>query len=117
SLRPEAAGIEILQPRARVDFGQGDPYITRLNWRKDTRVNAIASDVTAVPLAHRSALMARVVELARRVAASDANLLVAGESGTGKGLLARFIHEASPRRKGPFVTITCANIAADLLES
>jgi DNA-binding NtrC family response regulator len=80
-------------------------------------VNAIASDVTAVPLAHRSALMARVVELARRVAASDANLLVVGESGTGKGLLARFIHEASPRRKGPFVTITCANIAADLLES
>ncbi len=80
-------------------------------------MNAIASDVTAVPLAHRSGLMARVVELARRVAASDANLLVAGESGTGKGLLARFIHEASPRRQGPFVTITCANIADDLLES
>ncbi|HKB07516.1 MAG TPA: sigma-54 dependent transcriptional regulator [Candidatus Polarisedimenticolia bacterium] len=80
-------------------------------------MNAIASDVSAVPLAHRSTLMARVVELARRVAASDANLLVVGESGTGKGLLARFIHDASPRREGPFVTITCANIAADLLES
>ena len=80
-------------------------------------MNAIASDVTAVPLAHRSALMARVVDLARRVASSDANLLVAGESGTGKGLLARFIHETSPRHSGPFVTITCANIAADLLES
>ncbi|HYS06610.1 MAG TPA: sigma-54 factor interaction domain-containing protein, partial [Candidatus Dormibacteraeota bacterium] len=80
-------------------------------------MNAIASDVLAVPLVHRSALMARVVELARRVAGSDANLLVVGESGTGKGLLARFIHEASARRRGPFVTITCANIAADLLES
>jgi len=80
-------------------------------------VNAIASDVLAVPLVHRSALMARVVDLARRVAGSDANLLVVGESGTGKGLLARFIHEASARRQGPFVTITCANIAADLLES
>jgi two-component system, NtrC family, response regulator HydG len=80
-------------------------------------VNAIASDVMAVPLVHRSALMARVVDLARRVAGSDANLLVVGESGTGKGLLARFIHEASGRRRGPFVTITCANIAADLLES
>jgi DNA-binding NtrC family response regulator len=80
-------------------------------------VNAIASDVTAVPLVHRSALMARVVDLARRVAGSDANLLIVGESGTGKGLLARFIHEASARRRGPFVTITCANIAADLLES
>ena len=80
-------------------------------------MNAFALAVTVVPLVHRSALMARVVELARRVAASEANLLVVGESGTGKGLLARFIHEASPRRQGPFVTITCANIAADLLES
>jgi len=80
-------------------------------------VNAIASVVTAVPLVHRSALMGRVIDLARRVAASDANLLVVGESGTGKGLLARFIHDASSRRQGPFVTIACANIAAELLES
>jgi len=80
-------------------------------------VNAIAPDVTAAPLLHRSVLMARVVDLARRVAQSDANLLLVGESGTGKGVLARFIHEASPRRSGPFVTITCANIAVDLLES
>ncbi len=80
-------------------------------------MNAIASGVTAVPLVHRSTLMARVVELARRVAGTDANLLLVGENGTGKGLLARFIHEASARRQGPFVTITCANIAADLLES
>src|SRR5213594_537807 len=113
----KTAGTEELPPLARVDIGEGDPYITRLDRRKDTRVNAIASDVTAVPLAHRSALMARVVDLARRVASSDANLLVVGESGTGKGLLARFIHETSPRHSGPFVTITCANIAADLLES
>jgi two-component system, NtrC family, response regulator HydG len=80
-------------------------------------VNAIASAVTVVPLVHRSALMARVMELVQRVAASEANLLLVGESGTGKGLLARFIHDASPRRNGPFVTITCANIAVDLLES
>ncbi|PYT37314.1 MAG: hypothetical protein DMF52_03930 [Acidobacteria bacterium] len=113
----KTAGTEELPPLARVDIGEGDPYITRLDRRKDTRVNAIASDVLAVPLVHRSALMARVVDLARRVAGSDANLLVVGESGTGKGLLARFIHEASARRQGPFVTITCANIAADLLES
>src|SRR6266436_3816694 len=94
----KTAGTEELPPLARVDIGEGDPYITRLNRRKDTRVNAIASDVLAVPLVHRSALMSRVVDLARRVAGSDANLLVVGESGTGKGLLARFIHEASARR-------------------
>ncbi len=80
-------------------------------------MSAIAPDVTAAPLVHRSALMARVIDLARRVAQSEANLLLIGESGTGKGVLARLIHEASPRRSGPFVTITCANIAVDLLES
>jgi len=80
-------------------------------------VNAVAPDVTSAPLLHRSALMGRVLDLARRVARSEANLLLIGESGTGKGVLARLIHEASPRRAGPFVTIACANIAVDLLES
>jgi DNA-binding NtrC family response regulator len=80
-------------------------------------VNAIASVVVTGSLAHRSALMARVMDLARRVAQTDANILLVGESGTGKGLLARFIHDASPRRVGPFVTIACANIPAELLES
>ena len=80
-------------------------------------MNAVAPDVTSAPLLHRSALMGRVLDLARRVARSEANLLLIGESGTGKGVLARLIHEASPRRAGPFVTITCANIAVDLLES
>jgi two-component system response regulator HydG len=80
-------------------------------------VNAIASDLAASPLVHRSALMARVVALARKVAASDASLLLVGESGTGKGILARYVHDVSPRRGGPFVTIACANVAVDLLES
>jgi len=80
-------------------------------------VNAIASDLAAAPLVHRSVLMERVVALARKVAASDASLLLVGESGTGKGILARFIHDVSPRRSGPFVTIACANVAVDLLES
>ena len=80
-------------------------------------MNAIASDLAAAPLVHRSVLMERVVALARKVAASDASLLLVGESGTGKGILARFIHDVSPRRSGPFVTIACANVAVDLLES
>jgi two-component system response regulator FlrC len=80
-------------------------------------VSAPAPVAAAGPLAHRSARMARLMELARRVAQSDANVLLCGESGTGKGLLARFLHDASPRRAGPFVTISCANIPAELLES
>jgi two-component system response regulator HydG len=61
--------------------------------------------------------MAGLMELARRVARSDANILLCGESGTGKGMLARFLHDASARQAGPFVTITCANIPGELLES
>src|SRR5262245_62787929 len=61
--------------------------------------------------------MARLYEVAQRVALTDANVLLTGESGTGKGALARFLHDASPRAAGPFVTITCANIPSELLES
>ncbi len=80
-------------------------------------VAASAPVFSAGPLVHRSERMARLLDLARRVARSEANVLLTGESGTGKGMLARFLHDASPRQAGPFVTITCANIPGELLES
>src|SRR5262245_26211039 len=61
--------------------------------------------------------MARLHDMALRVAKTDANVLLTGESGTGKHGLAQAIHDASPRARGPFVTITCANLPAELLES
>jgi two-component system response regulator AtoC len=64
-----------------------------------------------------SPAMQRVAELVERVAATGANVLVLGESGTGKDAAARLIHEISPRRDRPFVKIDCAALPEDLLES
>ncbi|HYP27060.1 MAG TPA: sigma-54 dependent transcriptional regulator [Blastocatellia bacterium] len=64
-----------------------------------------------------SPVMQRVAELMERVAATDANVLVIGESGTGKDVIARHIHDLSPRRDRPFVKIDCAALPEELLES
>jgi DNA-binding NtrC family response regulator len=61
--------------------------------------------------------MRQVLELARRVAAVEATVLVLGESGVGKERVARLLHEASPRASGPFLAINCAALSETLLES
>ncbi|SDS17601.1 two-component system, response regulator FlrC [Halopseudomonas sabulinigri] len=59
----------------------------------------------------------QLLELARRVAASDSTVLVSGESGTGKEVLARYIHQNSPRATQPFIAINCAAIPENMLEA
>jgi len=61
--------------------------------------------------------MKGVFDIVRRVAATEATVLVTGESGTGKELIARAIHNGSDRRDRPFVTLNCAAIPENLLES
>ena len=58
-----------------------------------------------------------VVKLAQQVATSEASVLITGESGTGKEVLARYVHTRSHRAKKPFITINCAAIPENLLES
>ena len=64
-----------------------------------------------------SAAMREAVGLAERVAPTNANVLVTGESGSGKDALAWFIHSRSPRASQPFAKIDCATLPADLLEA
>ena len=65
----------------------------------------------------RSDVMENVFRLVERVAPARSTVLITGESGTGKELVAKAIHEASPRAEQPFVVVNCSNIPSDLLES
>src|SRR4029450_8725650 len=58
-----------------------------------------------------------VIRRATQVAATEATTCLQGESGTGKEVLARFIHQRSPRWRGPFIAINCAALPEQLLES
>lgn len=59
----------------------------------------------------------KVLELARRVATSDATVMLSGESGTGKEVFAQYIHRQSDRSSGPFIAINCAAIPENMLEA
>ncbi len=89
---------------------------------------ALVQDVTALreqlvsrnrfeDLVGKSEAMRQVFDLAKRVAGTKSTVLITGESGTGKELVARALHNASPRAKSPFVAINCGAIPENLLEA
>ncbi|MGD2030503.1 MAG: sigma-54 dependent transcriptional regulator [Desulfobacterales bacterium] len=65
----------------------------------------------------RNRKVRNVLKMARKVADTDASVLISGESGTGKGVLAGLIHTWSPRNSGPFVSVDCTALQENLLES
>ena len=69
------------------------------------------------PLAPRSPAMQRLMQTVEEVAPTDANVLILGDSGTGKGVVARAIHAASHRKAGELATINCPSLSGELLES
>src|SRR2546430_4427106 len=76
---------------------------------------AVSDD--ARELIYRDEIMAHVVKLAQQIAPSDASVLITGESGTGKEVLARYVHLRSNRSRAPFISVNCAAIPENLLES
>ena len=85
--------------------------------REIVRLRSLLSGSEPAGLVAKSHAMQRVVDLARRAALTDSTVLLTGESGVGKGAVARFIHDHSPRHKNSFVQINCAALPAQLVES
>jgi DNA-binding NtrC family response regulator len=78
-------------------------------------IEAVAADSRG--FVWKDAAMERVVQLADQIARSEASVLITGESGTGKEVLARYLHQRSTRKAKPFVSVNCAAIPDNLLES
>src|SRR3954447_8676961 len=68
-------------------------------------------------IVHSGEAMRRVMAQVDRVAASEARICILGETGAGKELIARALHDRSPRRAGPFITLNCAAVPGELIES
>lgn len=78
---------------------------------------SLRGETLSTELVGRSAAMKEVVDAMGKVAPGDTTVLIQGETGTGKELVARGIHSASSRARGPFIAVNCAALAENLLES
>jgi DNA-binding NtrC family response regulator len=90
--------------------------VTRLA-RLEQENRDLRQRVGSAALVWKSPVMQTVIARVERVAASETRVCVLGETGTGKELIARTVHEKSPRRSGPFVTLNCAAVPGELIES
>lgn len=90
-------------------FSKLSRIVHRMSMQEDT--------YTVDDILGKSETMCRIRDRARNIAASNSTVLITGESGTGKEMLARAIHNLSPRRQAPFVAINCSAIPEALLES
>jgi DNA-binding NtrC family response regulator len=84
---------------------------------RQTLRHAMTRSVKRDAIIGRSPLMETVFRMVDRVAPARSTVLITGESGTGKELVAKAIHESSPRADNPFVVVNCSNIPSELLES
>ncbi len=84
-------------------------------WKTQTRKDKPYQAGFKVIAVHPS--MRRIMEMAKKIASSRSTILINGETGVGKEVMARFIHNNSDRREGPFIAVNCAALPENLLES
>ena len=107
---------------ASVPFDLSAEFIPDLLRKQDKRLENLSAGLSPEApefesIIHRSHTMKRVIAKARLVAPRSVPVLIEGDSGTGKELLARAIHKASLRKEKPFVAVNCGAIPAELIES
>lgn len=107
---------------ANLPFDIAADYIPDLLRQRDKELEKLAAGIPSEAqefkdIIHRSKEMQRVIHKAQRVAIRSIPVLIEGESGTGKELLARAIHQASPRKNNPFIAVNCGAISPELIES
>src|SRR5215831_9351915 len=107
-------GFELDELRARV---ANLLKLASLERENDALRSRMATEGQFGPMIGRSAEMRRAFEMADRVAATDTTVLILGESGTGKDLLAQEMHVRSARAGKPFVAVNCAALPESLIES
>jgi two-component system response regulator AtoC len=108
--RPDEILLALRKAEERLQLSQEN-----LRLRDDLRRSGRPQGIAAI--VHRSAVMTELLDTVRRAAASPVPVLVTGETGTGKELVARALHAESPRAARPFLAINCGAIPAGLLES
>jgi len=107
---------------ASVPFDISAEFIPDLLRGPDSRLEKLSAGLPPEApefesIIHKSRIMSRVIAKARHIAPRSVPVLIEGETGTGKELLARAIHEASPRKGKPFLAVNCGAIPSELIES
>jgi DNA-binding NtrC family response regulator len=106
-----------------VDIALDIAALIAANEAERIRVPVVACGVLAAvsdderPMIADDPIMKKMIELADQIAASDASILITGESGVGKEVMARYVHRRSKRAQAPFIAVNCAAIPDNLLES
>ena len=106
--------LDLKQLRAVVDNASRNQHLRRANAELSRRLDEKFGFEGVIG---NSPQMHEVIDRLRRIAPTDATILIQGDTGTGKELIAQAIHQNSPRKKRPFVGLNCAALSENILES